>query len=74
MAEAERACTGCGKPAVTRDGRDLCLKCLRKAVAKDTPMVGCWVGCHRGPNHAQAADREPSPWAENAVREMEDAP
>lgn len=33
-------CTGCGKPAVTRDGRSLCLKCLRAAIRKETPVPG----------------------------------
>ncbi len=63
------ACTECGKPSVTRDGRHLCLKCLRAACRKDTPTTGWHKG--RGPGASQAYEGEPSPWGENAVRHLE---
>ncbi len=62
----------CGKPAVTRDGRNLCLKCLRDAIREETPMVGCYRGLGRSSDHRQAADNGGSPAGENAVRAMED--
>jgi len=35
-------CCSCGqKPAVTKDGR-FCKSCLKKVIAHDTPMVGCY--------------------------------
>jgi uncharacterized Zn finger protein (UPF0148 family) len=66
-------CTECGKPAVTKDGRSLCLKCLRQWVNQQTPMVGCYKGMFRTSEHKQARSSE-SPGCENAVRAMEDRP
>lgn len=65
-------CDECKREAVTKDGRNLCLHCLRRAVAAATPMVGCFVGRSRGDDHRQARDLDDSPWQANAVRALED--
>lgn len=66
-----KTCSQCGKPAVTRDGRDLCVKCLKAWVKDATPMVGCYVGLMRTSDHQQARDSD-SPALENAVRALEE--
>ena len=71
MDESAAQCGECGKPSVTKDGRALCLKCLRAAIRQETPMAGCYRGAGRGADHRQAGEAEPSPWAENAVRHLE---
>jgi hypothetical protein len=62
----------CGQPAVTRDGRSLCLEHLREAIRQETPMTGCYRGRRRTADHRQERECEPSPWRENAVRALED--
>lgn len=64
-------CTECGKElAVTKDGRHLCRKCLKKAINHENPMTGCYKGMYRTADHKQASDGD-SPWMENAVRDLE---
>lgn len=57
---------------MTRDGRHLCLKHLKAAIARETPMVGCYRGLTRTDGHKQATG-EPGPWHENAVRALSTA-
>lgn len=66
-------CVDClRKDAVTRDRR-FCLTCLKRRVARDNPMVGCFKGRQRTSDHKQdTGDGSPSPWGENAVRAMEE--
>ena len=65
-------CTECGKPAVTKDGRHLCMKCLKKAINATTPIPGLYKGRGRGPDHREYKGKDPGPWYENNVRGMED--
>jgi hypothetical protein len=67
-------CAACArKGAVTQDRR-FCAGCLRQLVARLTPMVGRHAGRGRSDGHRQAREGEPSPWQENAVRNLEDGP
>jgi len=69
---ADGKCVECGqKPAVTRDGR-YCKKCLQKIIAHLTPMIGCYAGRNRGPDHRQDRGEGPSPSQETAIRQLED--
>lgn len=64
-------CTACNKkPAITRDGRLLCGKCLKAIIASETPMVGCYRGMTRTRDHKQD-NADPGPWFDNAVRCLE---
>lgn len=63
-------CSECGKPSVTKDGRHLCMKCLRKSIRRDTPVPGMYSRS-RGPDKRAESEGDPSPWRENAVRHME---
>jgi len=65
---APASCTECGKPAVTRDGRHLCLKCLKQAIAAVNPVP---PPSNRSRDHKAAPEYEPSPWGENAIRHLE---
>ena len=67
----DSACVICGKVAVTRDGRSLCLAWLRRVIARETPMIGCYRGLGRTAEHREARDRGPSPSQENAIRALE---
>ncbi len=65
-------CTECGKPAVTKDGRSLCLKCLRASIRDAVPMTGCYRGMYRTPDHKQATSAEGNA-IDDGARAIEDA-
>lgn len=65
-------CTECGKPSVTRDGRHLCKKCLRKVIQAETPIHGGYWGGFRTRDMREAPGHDSSPGGENAIRAWED--
>lgn len=54
--------------AETRDGR-FCKKCLRVRINRSNWIVNAKP---RRSDQKQALENDPSPWRENAVRQMED--
>ncbi len=65
-----RCCDCAQRQAVTDDGR-FCRACLKKLVARLTPMVGCFKGRQRTSGHMEDRGTEPNPSQENAVRHLE---
>jgi hypothetical protein len=63
------SCEVCGKESVTKDGRNLCLKCLRAAIRAETHVPWSYG---RGGGKRQAFDSgDNNPWGDNAVRALE---